>query len=195
MEALRFRGKFGFHQLRHEINAQDRAKNPERIGDGISDRRILVLHHFERGLQRRRAGHRSRVETKRVADLDAEDVPQSKGNQQAGETGNQRQQVVFPASAKDAFEKLAAVQNADAIKEHDQAGQADWSDDLGLRREGPYRKADKQDRADPKRKSGDADLADQISQANCQKGRQYRLASDDVPSYVQHGLSSSGSAG
>ena len=46
-----------------------------------------------------------------MADLDAENVSQSERNQQAGETGDQRQQIVFLAAAKDAFEKLTAIQS------------------------------------------------------------------------------------
>ena len=36
-----------------------------------------------------------------MAYLDAEDVSQSERNQQAGQTGDQRQQIIFLAAAKD----------------------------------------------------------------------------------------------
>jgi hypothetical protein len=81
MKSLRLGREFRLHDLRHDIDAQDRAEHPKRIGDGIADRRILVFHDFKRRLQRRRARHRSGVETQRVADLDAEQVSQSECNQ------------------------------------------------------------------------------------------------------------------
>ena len=192
VESLRLGGEFRLHDLRHEIDAQDRADNPERIGDGIADRRILVLHHVERRLQRRGAGHRSRIDAKRVTDLDAVDVSQPERDSQAGEAGDQRQQIVFLADADHAFEELPAVEDANAVQEHDQAGEADRPDDLGFRRKGADGKADEQHRADPERKAGDADLADQIADADRQKRRQDRLASDDVACKIQHVVSPDG---
>ena len=99
---------------------------------------------------------------------------------------DQRQQIVLLPDADHAFEELPAVKNADPVQEHDQAGQADRPDDLGFGRERADRKADEQNGADTERKSADADLADQVAQSDREKRRQYRLASDDVASKVQH---------
>jgi hypothetical protein len=38
------------HWVRHEIDAQDRHDDAERIGNRISDRRIAILHDVEGGL-------------------------------------------------------------------------------------------------------------------------------------------------
>ena len=48
------------------------------------------------------------------------------------------------------FEELPAVQNSDAVKEHDQAGQPDGPYDLRLWRKCTKREADKQDGTDAK---------------------------------------------
>src|SRR4029077_18826023 len=85
--------------------------------------------------------------------------------------------------------------NADAVQEHDQAGQADRSDDLGLRRKGADRKTYEQHRAYPERKPGDADLADQVAQPDRQKRRQDRLTADDVACEIQHASKLPGLAG
>ena len=59
--------------------------------------------------------------------------------------GDQRQQIVLaPGGAGHAFEELPAIENADAVEEHDQAGQADRADDLRLRRERADGEADEQ---------------------------------------------------
>jgi hypothetical protein len=51
---------------------------------------------------------------------------------------------------------------------------------LGLWCKRTYRKANKQDRADPEREPGNADLTDEVTQSDGQEQCQYRLASDDI---------------
>ena len=121
-----------------------------------------------------------------MPDLDTENVPQPQRHSQTGQACDKSQQIVFLPDTDHAFEELTTIENADAVQKHDQAGQADWSDDLSLRRERAYRKTDEQDRTDPERKPGDADLADQIAQSDRQKRRQDRLAPDDVACKIQH---------
>ena len=84
MEVLGLRGEFGLHDARHEIDAEDRSDDPERICDGITNRWILVLHNVERRLKCRGTRHGPGVQTKRVAHRDAEDVPQTESNGQTG---------------------------------------------------------------------------------------------------------------
>ena len=139
-----------------------------------------------RGLQGCGARHRSRIEAQRVPDLDAEDVPEQERDPQTGEAGDQRQQIVLLPGADHALEELPAIQNADPVEEHDQAGQADRPDDLGLRCERADREADEKHRADTQREAEDVDLTDQISHSDGQEGGQDRLASDDVARSVQH---------
>ena len=79
-----------------------------------------------------------------------------------------------------AFEELPAVEDADAVEKHDQAGQADRPDDLRLRRERADRQADEQHRADAERKAAEVDLADQIADADGEEERKDRLGADDV---------------
>ena len=59
-------------------------------------------------------------------------------------------------------------------------------DDLGLWCERADGEADKENRADAKRETEDADLADKVAQSDGQEGRQNWLASDDIASKVQH---------
>ena len=141
----------------------------------------------ERGLQSRSARHRSGIDAKRMSDLDAEDVPQAERNEQARETSDKRQQIVLLPDADHPLEELPAIKDADPVQEHDQTGQADRPDDLGFWRERADGKADEKNGADSERKSADADLANQVAQSDRQKRRQYRLASDDLASKVQHG--------
>ena len=69
-----------------------------------------------------------------------------------------------------------------SVEEHDQTGQTDRPCDLGFRRERANGEADEQHGTDSERKSGDADLANQVTQSDCEEGRQYRLASEDLAS-------------
>ena len=78
VEVLRLGRELRLDLARHEIDAQDRTDHAERIGDRIADRRFLVLHDVERGLQRRGARHRAGEDAKRVADLDAEELDQAR---------------------------------------------------------------------------------------------------------------------
>ena len=59
-------------------------------------------------------------------------------------------------------------------------------DDLGLWCERADGEADKENRADAKRETEDADLAHKVAQSDGQEGGQNWLASDDVASKVQH---------
>ena len=203
MEALRLRREFRLHLARHEIDAQDRADHAERIGDRIADRRLAVLHDVERGLQRGGAGHRAGEDAERMADLDAESLAEPERDQQAGNDRNERQQVVFDAGgAGHSLEELPPVQDADSVEEHDQAGQADRPDDLGLRREGADGKPDEQDGPDAERKAAEVDLADQVADADGEKHRKDRLRPDDFAGKIKHGdvsgseiWSAAGSAG
>ena len=52
-------------------------------------------------------------------------VPQPERHAEARKARDQSQQIVFLSDADHAFEELPAVENADAIQEHDQAGEAD----------------------------------------------------------------------
>src|SRR6185312_11300122 len=137
-------------------------------------------------LESRGARHRPGVDAQRMPKLDPEDMTKTKRNEQARYARDQSKQIVLLPDTDHALEELAAVKDSDPVQEHDQACQADWSGNLRLGRERADREADEQDRADLQRKSGDADLADQVAQSDRQKGRQYGLASNDIARKVQH---------
>ncbi len=100
-----------------------------------------------------------------MADLDAEDLAEPERDEQPGDDRDQRQQIVFAAGRADhALEELPAVQDADPVQEHDQAGQTDRPGDLRLRREGADGQADEQDGADAEREPADIDLADEVAE-------------------------------
>ena len=119
-----------------------------------------------------------------MADFDAKDVPEAKGNGEARQTGDERQQVIFLACAHHALEELASIEDSDPVEEHDQAGQSDRTCDLGLGGERADGETDEQNGAHAEREAEDVDLADQVAQSDREKGRQYRLASDDLAGKV-----------
>ena len=113
--------------------------------------------------------------------------PSPSATSEAGDDTDQGQQIVFaPCRARHAFEELPAVENADSVEEHDQAGEADRSDDLGLRREGADGEADEKNGADTERKAAEIDLTDQVADADREKRRKNRLCPNDVTGEIQH---------
>ena len=124
-----------------------------------------------------------------MADLDAESLTQTRAR--PGDPATQRDQAPADCTCgpppRHAFEELPPVENADAVEEHDQAGQADRTDDLGLRRKCADGQADEQNGADAERKSADIDLADQVTEADGEERRKNRLGADDVAGKVEHG--------
>jgi hypothetical protein len=81
---------------------------------------------------------------------------------------------------------LAAIEDADPVEKHDQTRQADRPYDLSLWCKRADREADKENRADAKRETEDADLAHKVAQSDGQEGGQNWLAFDDAASKVQH---------
>jgi len=57
MEALHLWREFWLNQSGHEVDAQDRADDTERIGHRISDRRVVIAHDFQGGLKGGGARH------------------------------------------------------------------------------------------------------------------------------------------
>ena len=112
--------------------------------------------------------------------------PRPQCDSQARQTADKREKVVLLPGADHSLEELTAVKNADSVKEHDQARQADRPDDLGFGCECADGEADEKNGADAKREAEDVDLANQVTHADRQEGRQDGLASDDVASKVQH---------
>src|SRR5271169_6854550 len=134
MKALRLRREFGLYQPRHEIDAENGTNDAERICNRVPDRWVLALYDIERGLKRRGAGHRSSIQAQRMTDLDTKNLSEAECDEQARDAGDQRQQIVLLPDAHHAFKELTAIENADAVKEHDQPREADRACDLGLRR-------------------------------------------------------------
>jgi hypothetical protein len=89
-------------------------------------------------------------------------------------------------STRYAFKELTAVEDADAIKKHHEAGQADRPRDRSLRREGADEQPDEQHRADAERKSAEIDLADEIADADREEDGQNRLRADNVLRKCNH---------
>jgi hypothetical protein len=58
---------------------------------------------------------------------------------------------------------LPAIEDSNSVEEHDQAGKADRSGDLGFRGEGSDGQAYEQDGADAEREASDVDLADDVT--------------------------------
>src|SRR6185437_15081608 len=83
-------------------------------------------------------------------------------------------------------EKLPAIQNSDRVKEHDQTGQPNRSDDLSLRSKGAECQAHEQNSSDAERKPEDVDLTNQVTQADGKEQRENRLGPDNVAGQVNH---------
>ena len=110
VEALGFGREFRLDQLRHKIDAEDRADHTKRIGNRISDRRFLVAHDVERRLKRRGARHRTGKDAECVSDLDSECLSKPERDHKTGDDTDQSQQVVLATCrAHHAFEELPAV--------------------------------------------------------------------------------------
>src|SRR5262249_49825932 len=186
MKALGLRREFRLHHLRHEIDTQNGTDDAERICDRISDRRVLAFHYVERCLQRRGACHRSRVYPERVTDLDSVELTETERDQKAGDARNERQQIVFSAGTPHSFKKLPAIQNADAVKKHDQAGQPYGTNDLCFRGEGAESQAHEQNGSHAEREAEDVDLTDQVAQADGKKQRENWLRADDLAGQTNH---------
>src|SRR5262249_11376784 len=180
VETLRFRRKFRFHQLSHEIDAQNWADNSEGVRNRISDRRILVVHHLKCGLERGGARHRSGVYAHRMTGLHAIQPTKPKPYKMPRAPAPHRKQIVGAADALHALEELPPIKNPDAVEEHEQARQPDRPDDLCLGGKCADSESDEQHGADAKRKSTDADLADQVTQPDGQKRGQDWLRPDDL---------------
>ena len=114
VKALRFRREFRLHHCGHEIDAQDRTDDPERIGDRISDRRLVVVHDIKRRLQRRGACHRAGKDAERVADLDPEDLARARARR-AGRrrTAINASRLYLRPAARHSFKELPPVKDAD----------------------------------------------------------------------------------
>ena len=122
-----------------------------------------------------------------MADLDSERLPKSERHDKSGEHSDQRQHIGFdPRGAGHPLEELPPVENADAVEEHDQAGQPDRPDDRCLGGERADGKTDEQHRADAERKSAEVDLTDQIADADGEKHREDRLRADDFAGKIEH---------
>ena len=185
-----FAGKVRLHAARHEVDAEDRADHAERIRDRVADRWIAVLHHLQRRLQCCGAGHRAGEHAERMANLDSENVAEPERDQQAGSHRNQREEIVFAAlGAGHPLEELPPVENADSVEKHDQPGEPDRSDDVGLRREGSESQVRRTDGADAKRKPAKIDLSDQVSDPDREKNRKDRLRPESVTGKIKHGMS------
>src|ERR1700760_2443019 len=104
--------------------------------------------------------------------LDTESLAEAERHGKSSHAGDQRKQVVFPTPSENSLEELPAIEDADAVEEHDQAGEADRPDDLGFRCERTDRKADEEHGADAEGEAKDIDLTDQISDADGEKRRQ-----------------------
>src|SRR5262249_1994129 len=171
----------------HEINAQNRSDDAEGISHRISDRRVFVAHHVKRCLQRCGAGHRTGENPKRMAYLDSKHLAEPERDHESGDDRNEAEKVIFATGGtRHAFEKLPAVLNSNAVEEHDQANQSDWTGDLRFRRKGTQRKPDEQHSAHAKRKAADADLADEVSETYCEKRSEDRLGADNIAGQFNH---------
>ena len=96
--------------------------------------------------------------------------PSPEGHDQSRHHGDKRQDIGFyPRGSGHPFEELPAIENADAVEEHDQAGQPDRPDDRCFGSKCADRKADEQNRSDAERKSAEIDLADQVADTDGEK--------------------------
>src|SRR6516225_11016400 len=106
MKALSFRWEFGLDDAGHEVDAQDRTDHAERVCDGVPDGGVLALDDVERSLESRGARHRASIDAQCVSDFYPVDVAQTERNEQARNTCDECQQIVFLTHPYHALEKL-----------------------------------------------------------------------------------------
>src|SRR5262249_36959668 len=97
-----------------------------------------------------------------------------------------RQQIVSSADTFHPLEELSSVKDADAVKEHDEARQTDWPNDLGLRREGAERESNEEHGSHAERKASNTDLADQVAKTDRKEGGEDGLGPDDLAGQIDH---------
>src|SRR5690348_5598358 len=96
--------------------------------------------------------------------FDAEDVAKSEGHRQPSDDGNECQEIVFAASCtRHSLEEFTAVENADAVQEHDETSEPNRPGDLRLRGEGADGQSHEQDCSNAEREPTEIDLADEIT--------------------------------
>ncbi len=106
--------------------------------------------------------------------------PSPRATTKSGQHSDKRQDIGFyPRGSGHPLEELPAIENADAVEEHDQAGQPDRPHDRCLGSERADGEADEQNRSDAERKSAQIDLADQVTDADGEKHREDWLGVQD----------------
>ena len=114
-----------------------------------------------------------------MANFDAIELTKAKRYEQPGNTANKGNQVIFASCrARHALEELPAIQDSDPVKEHDQASQADGSDNLCLRSKCANSKPNEQDSPDAQRESAEVDLPDKVTEPDGEEGREDGLGAD-----------------
>src|SRR5262245_14032272 len=121
-----------------------------------------------------------------MTDLDPVEVTETQRDEKARDARDQCQQIVSSADALHPLEELPSIQDTDAVKEHDQAGQPDGAHDLCLGGKCAEGEPNEQHGSNAERKSADADLTDQITQPDGQKCGEDWLRSNDLAGQIDH---------
>ena len=167
------------HEL-HDVHAENRADDAERIRDAVTHHGIAVAGGFERRLHGRRIGTGPGEEPgcERVRHVHRR--PHRQGDGAGGKEGKPRQEVVATAlGAGEPGNELRAELHAEAVEEHHQAQRADERRRLRGWRHRAKEQAREQHGADAERQALEVDGTECVAARDHEKERQERLLGEE----------------
>jgi hypothetical protein len=121
-----------------------------------------------------------------VTNFDAKNLAKPESNQKAGDARYKCQQIIRSADALHPLKELPSIENTDAVKEHDEARQTDWPDDLSFRSKGAQREPNEEHGPYAKRKASYTDLANKVTETDRKEGGEDWLGPDDLAGQIDH---------
>ena len=174
-QPVRWSGNLRFEDREIDVHAEDRSGDAKRVREAVADRGVLVSKRVENGLQRRgtRRGAREHPERFRQA-RGARALDRQRDRRRGGQTAECRGVGPQSRGAREPAIPFAAVLNAHAVEEEQQAEGAQHCGRRCLRRKGAACQADEQHRARAEREPLEVDFADQVTGRNDQEQRGHR---------------------
>ena len=166
----------GLDDHEREIQEQDRPGHAEGVGHRIAHRRVVVAQRRDGGLQRRRAGARTREQPEGVAQVHSHHLRDQQARRARHHHADQRDDVgPLAGPAGQADDELLAVLDPDRIEEERQAECPHHRRRHGLGCKPANGERDEQHGAHAEREALDIDLADEIADGDREEQRHQRL--------------------
>ena len=159
-----------------DIEQQDRSRHPERIGDRVADRGIVIAERRDGCLERRRARPRSREQSQCMAEVQIHRFHEQDAHGARQEHSEQRHAVrLEPPGARQSEEKLLAVLHSHAVEKERETQRPNHRRRYRLGREPAHAERDEQHRTHTEREPLDVDFAHEIADGDREKQRHQRL--------------------